>query len=218
MERAGGKASNLLKLSKEFLIPEFFVILPDDALENVLERFDSLGAEKVAVRSSAVNEDSKDAAWAGQLETVLDVERDALLEAVERCRSSTRSERAQAYALAKNLGSGDVAVIIQKMLRPETSGVSFSKHPVSGEEKVVVEAVRGIGEQLVGGFVTPDTYVENGEQFLSGPVAILRTGELQEVVALTRRVEKFFGYPVDIEWAYERKKLYLLQARPITTV
>ena len=118
----------------------------------------------------------------------------------------------------RGLESGAVAVIVQKMVQPVASGVAFSKHPVTGEEKVVVEAVRGIGEQLVGGFVTPDTYVEGGEQFLSGSEAILRPNELQSVIDLTRRAETFLGYPVDIEWAYESEKLYLLQARPITTV
>lgn len=218
MERLGGKARSLLELSRDFLIPEFFVILPEDTLENILERFDKLGASKVAVRSSAVNEDGKDAAWAGQLETLLDVERDDLIEAIEHCRRSADSARAVAYAEAIGLESGAVAVIVQKMLQPVASGVSFSKHPVTGEEKVVVEAVRGIGEQLVGGFVTPDTYVEGGEHYLSGSEAILLQSQLQEVINLTRQVEGFYRYPVDVEWAYEDKKLYLLQARPITTV
>lgn len=214
----GGKADNLVKLSKDFLIPDFFVIAPDEPLEHVLERFDSLGADAAAVRSSAVNEDGKDAAWAGQLETLLDVERGNLIEAIEQCRRSADSVRALAYAEATGLKSGAVAVIVQKMLQPVASGVSFSKHPVTGEEKVVVEAVRGVGEQLVGGFVTPDTYVEGGECYLSGAEATLRPDELQNVIDLTRQVEAFFGHPIDIEWAYESEKLYLLQARPITTL
>ncbi len=214
----GGKADNLLKLSKDFRVPEFFIVAPEDALVAVLDRFDELGAEKVAVRSSAVNEDGRDAAWAGQLETVLDVEREGLIEAIEHCRESANSQRAQAYAKARATESGNVAVIIQKMLESRVSGVVFSRHPVTGEEKIVVEAVRGLGEQLVSGSVTPDTYIEGGEKYISGSTPILNEDELSEVFQLTKQVEQFFEYPVDIEWAYEDKQLYLLQARPITTV
>lgn len=214
----GGKADNLLKLANEFRVPEFFVIVSDDKLDHVFEKFDALGAEKVAVRSSAVNEDSKDAAWAGQLETVLNVERSGLLEAIQRCRESAHSERAKAYGEERGVESGGVAVIVQKMLQSRVSGVAFSKHPVTGEDKVVVEAVQGLGELLVGGTVTPDTYIEGGERYLSSSAAILNDKELEEVVLLTKRVELFLSYLVDIEWAYEDGSLYLLQARPITTI
>lgn len=214
----GGKAVNLLKLQKEFRVPEFFVITPDEKLDDVPEKFDKLGAKRVAVRSSAVNEDSKDAAWAGQLETVLNVERNRLLNAIKACRNSTNSEHAKAYAATHNVESGGVAVMVQKMIQSRVSGVAFSKHPVTGEAKVVVEAVKGLGEQLVSGQVTPDTYIEGGEQNLVGNEAILAEQELAEIIELTKKVENFFNYPVDIEWAYEGDMLYLLQARPITTV
>lgn len=216
--RSGGKAGNLLKLKKHFRVPEFFVITPDEKLDDVSEKFDKLGAKRVAVRSSAVNEDSKDAAWAGQLETVLNVERNGLLEAIQTCRESASSERAKAYAATHGVQSGGVAVIVQKMVESRVSGVAFSKHPVTGGARVVIEAVRGLGEQLVSGQVTPDTYIEGREQHLVGNEAILAEQELAEIVELTKKVENFFNYPVDIEWAYEGDMLYLLQARPITTV
>ncbi len=213
----GGKADNLLKLSGDFRVPEFFVIAPNDELGDMFDRFDALGSERVAVRSSALNEDGKEAAWAGQLETYLNIERAGLIEAVKKCRASSSSERAKAYAEERGATSGGVAVIVQKMLQPRASGVAFSKHPVTGEQKAVVEAVRGLGEQLVGGLVTPDTYIEGGEQHLSGERAILNDDNLSEVVTLTKKVESFLGYPVDIEWVFEGDELYLLQARPITT-
>ena len=149
---------------------------------------------------------------------MLNVERDGLIEAIEYCRRSADSERARAYAKSHAAESGGVAVIVQKMLDSRVSGVAFSKHPVTGAQKVVVEAVKGLGEQLVSGQVTPDTYIEDGEQHLSGDVPILTDNELAEVRELTKRVEGFFGHPIDIEWAYEKNVLYLLQARPITTV
>lgn len=218
MKRVGGKAGNLLKLEKNFRVPRFFVIAPDGKLDGVLNKFDKLGSERVAVRSSAVNEDSKDAAWAGQLETVLNVERNGLREAIQTCRNSATSERARAYAMAHDVESGGVAVIVQKMVQSRVSGVAFSKHPVTSEARVVVEAVHGLGEQLVSGSVTPDTYIEGGEQYLARSEAILTEQELAEVIELTKRVEESLGYSVDIEWAYEGDTLYLLQARPITTV
>lgn len=214
----GGKAGNLLKLKEEFRVPEFFVITPGESLDEVLEKFDKLGAGRVAVRSSAVNEDSRDAAWAGQLETVLNVDRNGLLEAIKACRESASSERAKAYAASHGIESGGVAVMVQKMIESRVSGVAFSKHPVTGESKVVVEAVQGLGEQLVSGQVTPDTYIEGGEQYIAGSGAILSDKELVEIIELTKKVESFLGYPVDIEWAFEGDALYLLQARPITTV
>ncbi len=214
----GGKADNLLKLSKEFAVPEFFVVLPDEKLDNVLKKFEKLGAGQVAVRSSAVNEDSRDAAWAGQLETVLNVERNGLKEAIQTCRESANSERARAYAATHGIESGGVAVMVQKMIESRVSGVAFSKHPVTGESKVVVEAVRGLGERLVSGQVTPDTYIEDGERHIANNESIVTNKELAEIIELTKKVESFLGYPVDIEWAYEGDALYLLQARPITTV
>lgn len=214
----GGKAGNLLKLQDEFRVPEFFVITTDEKLDDVFDKFDKLSAERVAVRSSAVNEDSKDAAWAGQLETALNVERDRLLEAIQTCRESASSERAKAYAVTHDVESGGVAVMVQKMVQSRVSGVAFSKHPVTGESKVVVEAVQGLGEQLVSGQVTPDTYIEGGEQYITGSGAIVSDKELVEIIELTKKVENFLGYPVDIEWAFEGDALYLLQARPITTV
>lgn len=214
----GGKADNLLRLKNEFTVPKFFVIPADESLEYVEGRFDKLGVEKVAVRSSAGNEDGRVAAWAGQLETYLDVPRAEIKHAVAKCRVSADSEHAKTYAQEQGAESGDVAVIVQKMVDARVSGVAFSRHPVTGNNTVVVEAVRGLGEKLVSGHVTPDTYVENEEAHIAGSETVILQEEVQEIVNLCRNVEQFLGYPVDIEWAYEEKTLYLLQARPITTV
>lgn len=213
----GGKADALLWLQKDFLVPAFFVVTPEDDLGDVLEKFDTLGAEKVAVRSSGMQEDGQKTSWAGQLETYLGVGRDGVVEAVQKCRASAGSRRAQSYA--KTHGSvGGVAVIVQVMLQPAESGVAFSRHPVTGTEQVVVEAVKGLGKQLVNGSVTPDTYVENGDVHLSGKTPVLTGEQQREVTTLCKKVAQFLGYDADIEWAYEEDTLYLLQARPITTV
>lgn len=222
----GGKARSLVKLKLAGQrVPDGFVILPTRELDKteLFRAFDSLASERVAVRSSAVNEDGENTAWAGQLETKLNVGRDELIDVTKACRESAESARAQAYAVAHGQESGEVAVIVQRMLDSDISGVAFSKHPVSGQDAVVIEAVKGQGEQLVSGIVTPDTYVIGrsdtiAEQHLSGDRPILTSYQLEEVTQLTRSIAEQFGYPVDIEWAYDDSVLYALQARPITTL
>lgn len=222
----GGKARSLATLiNLGHIVPDGFVVLPDTELDDaeLRDAFDELGAQRVAVRSSAINEDGENAAWAGQLETKLNVARDRLIDAIVACRESAKSARAQAYASAHGQESGGVAVIVQRMLASDISGVAFSKHPVTGHDAVVIEAVNGQGEQLVSGLVTPDTYVIDRshmttEQYLSGDQPILAVPQLEEVTQLTRSIAEQFGYPVDVEWAYEADVLYALQARPITTL
>lgn len=224
-EKAGGKASSLAKLMQlGHMVPGGFVLLPGEVMDrrDLLASVDTLDSERFAVRSSAVNEDGKHAAWAGQLETKLNVERDGLIETIKLCRKSAESARAQAYAKARGEESGDVAVIVQRMLDSAVSGVAFSEHPVTGQDATVIEAVYGFGEQLVSGLVTPDTYVITepfviSEQHLAGDEPILNTKQLEEVTMLTRTIAEQFGFPVDIEWSYEQDTLYVLQARPITT-
>lgn len=223
---AGGKANGLVKLMRYgHRVPEGFVILPNAELQDseILGTFDQLGAQRVAVRSSAINEDGDNAAWAGQLETKLNVERDQLIDAIVVCRESASSARAQAYRTAHGQESGGVAVIVQRMLNSDISGVAFSKHPVTGQDAVVIEAVYGLGEQLVGGTVTPDTYViaepfTISEQHIAGAEPILNTEQIGAVTTLTRDIARQFGFQIDIEWAYEGGVLYVLQARPITTL
>lgn len=210
----------LMELAAAFPIPDGFVITPDELLDEreILVWFSRLQASHVAVRSSALNEDSSDAAWAGQLDTFLHVTKDELLEKIARCRASAASPRALAYAASRNTESGEVAVIVHRMLDSRVSGVAFSHHPVTAEAQVVIEAVRGYGDMLVSGEVTPDTYIGNKIQNLAADEPVLQPNELKQVIELTLEVEKRLGHPVDVEWAFEGDTLYLLQARPITTV
>lgn len=222
----GGKAHSLNKLIQlGYAVPNGFVVLPqlDLTTGHIRKIFDEYVFDRVAVRSSAINEDGEKTAWAGQLETKLNVGSDGLIDAIQICRDSGTSERAKAYAQVHQQLSGEVAVIVQRMLHSTVSGVAFSKHPVTGQDAVVIEAVHGLGEPLVGGQVTPDTYVvkkpfELSEQHLISTKPILNHNKLQEVTALTLSIASDFAYPVDIEWAYEKNILYVLQARPITTL
>lgn len=124
--------------------------------------FDRLGAARVAVRSSAIAEDSSDASWAGQLESYLNVERDGLLESVKKCWDSIHADWVQEYAKDKNVKDADllVGIAVQQMVDSEVSGVLFTVDPVSQDEQLlVIEAVYGLGEMIVQGIVTPDHWV-----------------------------------------------------------
>ncbi len=222
VNNVGGKAINLMKLAEKFRVPIGFVISADDnsTYDDVLRHFDQLGVEKVAVRSSAVHEDGKDSSWAGQFDTYLNVDKDNVLEKIRACRSSSTTTRARAYATISHSDSGGVAVIVQAMLDPRASGVAFSHHPVTKNHVTVIEAVAGLGEKLVSGEVIPDTYIcsDPVEKLPSDSNCVLSDDEIKKVGALTQSIKELFDYPVDVEWAFERDVLYVLQARPITTL
>jgi phosphoenolpyruvate synthase/pyruvate phosphate dikinase len=251
-DHVGGKAASLGTLLRAgFTVPDGFVVTDLETSEPgskaVLQAFDSLGAKFVAVRSSALNEDGNQAAWAGQLDTFLNVRRATLLASIQKCMQSIHSARAQAYAAQKNMASGSVAVIVQAMIASEISGVAFSAHPVTGsQEQMVVEAALGLGEAIVSGQVTPDTFVIEAasgnisEQHISTQTKqLVRSAggqtqwqqltpptdqpklsptQLLELASTVRRIADLYGKPMDIEWAYAGGALYILQARPITAL
>ncbi len=249
VHRVGGKAASLGELlqSKQ-RVPHGFVVtaraqtLSPTLEQSILRMFDALQLERVAVRSSGVEEDGHGKSWAGQFVTLLNVNRGELLAAVQTCWDSAASERARAYGQPQKL-----AVLVQHMIESEVSGVAFSANPVTGnQEHMVIEAVYGLCEPLVSGTATPDHFVlhKSNTEMLESDIAEKRTmlaykdgknrelpvegnrqtkaalsyAQLCEIAALIREVEAHYGFPVDIEWTYEGSKLYLLQARPITTL
>ena len=136
--------------------------MPADLAEEILSAFDQLGAEFVAIRSSATAEDSLSASWAGELETYLNTTRDNILERVRQCWSSLFTPRALFYRHEKGLIQThvSVAVVIQTMVQSEISGIAFTVHPVTEDRnQMIIEAAYGLGEAIVGGLVTPDSYV-----------------------------------------------------------
>ncbi|MCD6114816.1 hypothetical protein J7J74_00805 [bacterium] len=136
--------------------------LPKEIEKEIFEAFDKLKAKYVAVRSSATTEDSKIDSWAGQLETYLNTTRENLIENIKKCWASLYGPRALFYQAKRDLINRkiSVGVIIQKMVQSEISGVCFTVHPVTKDKnQMVIEAVWGLGEILVQGKVTPDTYV-----------------------------------------------------------
>ena len=202
----------------------------------------------VAVRSSAVDEDGASVSFAGQYETFLNVT-EAVAAAVVRCWQSLSSQRVLEYRHQHGLsteGAG-LAVLVQEFIPADVSAIVFSANPVTGSpDEVVINASWGLGESVVGGTVTPDSYrvhkasrmilerqigekrrmtvaVSQGTEEVDVP-RFLRTrpalgdSQVVELAQLALALESAMGWPVDLECAYHAGKLYLLQCRPITTM
>src|SRR5436309_4846274 len=199
--------------------------VPAGIADAVRDAYRALGASEVAVRSSATAEDLPDASFAGQQDTMLGVSgEDAVLDAVRRCWASLWNDRAVAYRQSHDVPAQGLrlAVVVQRMVDAESTGVLFTADPITGRRKrAAIEAVRGLGEQLVSGSVNPDHFVVNTR---SGAVLerrgdILSDAQLREIAALGARIEEHFGRPQDIEWAIDRAgKLWIVQSRDITTL
>ena len=215
----------------------------------ILKAFDELGVKRVAVRSSAVAEDSASASWAGQLESYLNVTKENLIEAIRDCWNSIRSERALAYASSQNVNEEDliVAVVVQKMVNSEVAGVMFTVNPITNKtQELMIEGGFGLGEMVVQGMITPDNFLVDkksleikskdiNEQDMmlvfkdGGNVEIdvsknkkskqvLSDEQIKELAKIGLKIEKHYGFAVDIEWAMEDGKFYIVQSRPITTL
>ncbi len=141
---------------------------PKDLAKEALKEFVKLKSTFVAVRSSATAEDSAVASWAGELETYLNTTRKNLLKNIKLCWSSLFTPRAIFYRFEKKLHKTkvSVAVVVQAMVQSEVSGISFTVHPVTKDyDQMVIEAGFGLGEAIVGGQITPDTYVIHKSDF-----------------------------------------------------
>ena len=204
----------------------------------------------VAVRSSAVDEDSSGASFAGQHDTYLNVAgEEAVADAVARCWASVRNPHALEYRRQQGLSldSLSIAVLVQQMVPADVSAVVFGANPVTGSrDEVTINASWGLGESVVSGTVTPDSYVvlkrdltvasrqiaEKHRMTVQAPggtqeVAVPRTMQSQpsindeqaaEMAGLAVELEETMGWPADVECAYHAGQLYLLQCRPVTTL
>jgi pyruvate, water dikinase len=203
------------------------VELDPDLRAAVLDAYAALGSDDppVAVRSSACAEDSEEASFAGQQETYLHVRGgDGVRARIRDCWASFFSERALFYREQKgSLEDLGMAVVVQRMVEPEKSGVLFTADPVQRRrDRMVLEAVFGLGEQVVSGEVTPDHYVLDRqgevkrEHLVSG--GVLDPAEIVRLADLGRLLETHFGGPQDVEWALAGGEIHLLQSRPVTTL
>ncbi|RJO59154.1 hypothetical protein C4546_03595 [Candidatus Parcubacteria bacterium] len=233
------------RISKLILSSKMSMVLT----AQILAGFKKLRSAQVAVRSSATAEDSSSASWAGELESYLNVTQKDLLASVKKCWASLFTPRAIFYRFEKRLNRSkvSVAVVVQKMIQSEVSGIAFTVHPVSkNRRQMVIESGYGLGEAVVGGRITPDTHVVEKRQLRivdknisSQNLMIVRAskGNLEKVVPANLRnkqkiqdkqilelarlclqIEKHYHKPQDIEWAYEKRKFFVVQSRPITTL
>jgi pyruvate,water dikinase len=226
--------------------------LPESVREEILSSYDDLddGDAIVAVRSSATAEDLPDASFAGQQETYLNITRDDLVDRVKRCWASLFTQRAIYYREDQGFDHRevDIAVVVQRMVDAEKSGVMFTSHPSTGAHEAIIEAAWGLGEAVVSGAVSPDNYVvdrDTGEvrdvtvatkklMHVKDPETgetverevpeekqderVLSDEEIQTLVTIGERVEDHYDDPQDVEWAMVDGEVYMLQSRPITTI
>jgi pyruvate,water dikinase len=265
----GAKAAHLSRLSARFDVPPGFCVTSarDDlatgphqlspGLRDALDgAYTELAAQcscsnpAVAVRSSAVDEDGAQTSFAGQHATFLNVAGiDAVIEAVERCWASVRNEEILVYRRRHGLSQAwsRPAVLIQQLVMADVSAIVFSANPVTGQRaEIVVTASWGLGESLVGGAVTPDSWViskdtleiivqriadkrrmtvavDGGTREVDAPRLLrgqpaLSTEQVRALAQLSIRLEEAMEWPVDVECACSGERLYLLQCRPITTL
>lgn len=224
--------------------------IPDSISHSIVESFHELRATYVAVRSSATAEDGSAAAWAGQLESFLNTTEETLLQNVKRCWASLFSPRAIFYRIEKNMRAEkvSVAVVVQKMVESEIAGIAFSVHPITQDKnQVLIEAGYGLGEAVVSGQVTPDSFVldKRTMELLDKTInrqerkmVRLETGgnewqnvaedkqkfqkmtdeQVIEFAKVILNIENHYKFPCDIEWAMEDGKFFVVQSRPITTL
>lgn len=256
-EAFGGKASSLARaLGAGLPAPDGFAVSWESvdraaagdaaALDAIVAAFRGFGAA-VAVRSSAVGEDSLDASFAGQHVSILNVTNETMLvDAVRTIHASARAESALAYRRKMGVsGQPRIAVVLQRMIDSDVAGVLFTRNPINGANERVIESAWGLGEAVVAGLVTPDRFriTPSGEiaertagkkDFMirfapdggtvEKPVQpddiarlSLTDAQLLELHALATRCEEFYGGPQDLEFAFANGTLFLLQSRPITT-
>ena len=227
-ESVGGKAYGLSRLLDIGLqVPPAFVVCcaqKDQYPQGLREAWSALGDHPVAVRSSAQGEDGSEDSFAGQYDTVLNVEGfDAVLLAINHCVSSLESARAMQYQGRDDTAETAMNVVVQRMVNARAAGVVFTADPVSARRDVmVIDAVKGLGEALVSGEVTPDHFAVDRcdniiHQSLADGVAILSNEELVQIARGARQAEAHEGRPLDLEWAIDASgELFWLQARPIT--
>ncbi len=226
--------------------------IPSDLKKEIVSKYKLLFPKGkigfVAVRSSATAEDLPDASFAGQQETYLNVkDEEDLFDKIRKCWSSLFTARAIAYREKQGYAHEDVklAVVVQRMVNSEFSGIMFTVDPNSGAKQIVIEGGYGLGEAIVGGEVTPDTYIVDKQKmeilkkristqtwkYIRGKnggvekkdmpkdkvkVQKIADDRILEIAEIGRQIEIHYNKPMDMEWCIEDNKAYIVQARPIT--
>jgi pyruvate,water dikinase len=204
-------------------------------------------ARRYAVRSSALDEDSAGYSFAGQYETALGLDSvQDIIAAIGACVHSGGSARIAAYRSASvQERAPAIGVLIQEMVAADRAGVAFTINPLTGADEIVINAGFGLGDLLVSGEITPDEFIIDASGRVSrmtigskrlmsvsthhgiirAPVPAslqampsLSDGQLKDIIAAARTCESALGHPVDLEWAVNGNRLFILQARPVTAI
>lgn len=219
----------------------------DEQQEMLSKKIKKIKADVFAVRSSSPEEDLKGTSFAGMYETYLGKQIEEISESVALAFSSCFDYRVISYKKNSNIAleNTSIAIIIQRQIASEVSGVGFSLNPLNNAyDEIAINASFGLGEAIVSGLVTPDMYVYDvvekkiiSKEVNSKEVGIwlnpegsiskksnsnkddqaLSDRQIIELSAMIKECENYYKTPIDTEWAYEDNKLYLLQSRPITT-
>ena len=175
-----------------------------------------------AIRSSANIEDGSHYSFAGQFKSILNVrEIDNILHAIETIWSSTGSEAVHTYLEMSGIDYSELkmAVIIQEMVVPSVSGVSFSRNPVTGMDEIIVEAVHGSGDVFLQNGTTPERWINKwGKWMLKPDNGTIALTIIEEVVAKTKEISHTYGSDIDLEWVYDGTAVHWVQLREITSL
>lgn len=241
-------SSKLKEVSKKIQELIFEANISAELEKEIISNYKELNSEFVAVRSSATAEDGSENAWAGQLDTFLNTTQKNLLNNIKKCWSSLFTPRAIFYRIENNLVNEkiSVAVVVQKMVQSEVSGIAFSIHPISqNQNQIVIEAGLGLGEAVVSGEITPDNFIIEKDKLkiteknihsqekqlvknkdnentwvktTNGSSQKINDSSLIELAKIIQKIENHYKFPCDIEWAIEDNNIYITQSRPITTI
>ncbi|MCU0645408.1 MAG: PEP-utilizing enzyme [bacterium] len=206
--------------------------IPQPILQQIINAWKNLirnsPFQTVAVRSSALAEDLRGHSFAGQLETILNIQDEQLLlESIKQCWASLWNERVYHYIskIQHKILPQSIAVIVQQMIPAEFSGVCFTLDPTDVKQQwLMIEAHQEVGTKIVGGQINPARYRIHKQRLEIQPDTAQSnhsffTGE--QILALAQiclKIEQQFGAPQDIEWAFYQEAFYILQSRPITTL
>ncbi|NCJ05227.1 pyruvate phosphate dikinase PEP/pyruvate-binding protein [Synechococcales cyanobacterium C] len=230
--KVGAKAATLAQLKQwGYSVPQGWVLPPGDDAEPLIMTLEPSPQNPLVVRSSAIGEDAEGASAAGQYQTFLGVQSRAILrEAIADCQDAYSQFHAVQYRQDRGVAEGGMAILVQHQIDGIFSGVAFSRDPLAGDENwVAVECLPGAASLVVSGQVTPEQYrvrfpeggdaVHTEDLIVEGQTGVVPRSLVQQAAHLARELEsRYHGLPQDVEWTYDGHTLWLLQARPITTL
>ncbi|MCU0473332.1 MAG: PEP-utilizing enzyme [Bacteroidales bacterium] len=227
-DETGNKANSLIFLHRYgFNIPLTFLVTTcaydrylkegSVVIEELREEILHLPDVTYAVRSSTTAEDSKEYSYAGQFQTLMNIRgTENILKAVQEVWNSSSLLGDNEYLRKTKISTFKCGVIIQEMIASKLAGVSFSRNPVTNQQEIVIEAVEGFGEELVQKGITPLRWRIRKDLVLDGNKSHHYFSVIRHVADDTAKLKKNYGSHIDIEWAYDGKKIYYLQLRQIT--